>query len=182
MEFIQVRSGLLKFLHLDSRFCMFMNHRVLITNSRATAFKLTTLNVGEFVSCRVIYLIDFLGSWFITKLIPRKSHLNETLHFLLDHPRRCYTYLFPSHQTWFLLTIVFLLTYVLLCCYRMAEASSSSLSAIDWFFFMVLDIGNTVIEDIPLNTRFAAGLFQAVAVRAAGFSIVPMNSLAPAVK
>lgn len=80
------------------------------------------------------------------------------------------------------LDYLFLLTYVLLCCYRMAEASSSSLSAIDWFFFMVLDIGNTVIEDIPLNTRFAAGLFQAVAVRAAGFSIVPMNSLAPAVK
>jgi len=55
-------------------------------------------------------------------------------------------------------------------------------SAIDWFFFMILDIGNTVIEEIPLNTRFAAGLFQAVAVRAAGFSIVPMNNLAPAVK
>jgi len=65
-------------------------------------------------------------------------------------------------------------------------SSGSSLitisSAIDWFFFMILDIGNTVIEEIPLNTRFAAGLFQAVAVRAAGFSIVPMNNLAPAVK
>ena len=47
---------------------------------------------------------------------------------------------------------------------------------------MILDIGNTVIEEIPLNTRFAAGLFQAVAVRAVGFSIVPMNNLAPAVK
>lgn len=102
--------------------------------------------------------------WVTTKLVPSNSRLNETLHFLLDHPRRCYTYLFPSHQTWFLLTIVFLLT------------------SVDWFFFMLLDIGNTVIEQIPLNTRFAAGLFQSVAVRAAGFAIVPMNSVAPAVK
>ncbi|KAJ3572113.1 hypothetical protein NP233_g3294 [Leucocoprinus birnbaumii] len=102
--------------------------------------------------------------WFTTKLVPRNSRLNETLHFLLDHPRRCYTYLFPSHQTWFLLTIVFFLT------------------SIDWFFFMLLDIGNTIIEQIPLNTRFASGLFQAVAVRAAGFAIVPMNNVAPAVK
>ncbi|KXN87472.1 Low-affinity potassium transport protein [Leucoagaricus sp. SymC.cos] len=102
--------------------------------------------------------------WVTTKLIPRTSRLNETLHFLLDHPRRCYTYLFPSYQTWFLLTVVLLLT------------------SIDWFFFMLLDIGNNVIDQIALNTRFAAGLFQAVAVRAAGFAIVPMNSVAPAVK
>jgi Trk-type K+ transport system membrane component len=47
---------------------------------------------------------------------------------------------------------------------------------------MLLDIGNTVIEEIPLNTRFAAGLFQAVAVRTAGLAIVPLNSLEPAVK
>ncbi len=56
------------------------------------------------------------------------------------------------------------------------------LSSIDWGCFMLLDIGNSVIDQIPLNTRFAAGLFQAVAVRAAGFAIVPLNSLAPAVK
>ncbi|KAF9446528.1 TrkH-domain-containing protein [Macrolepiota fuliginosa MF-IS2] len=102
--------------------------------------------------------------WIITKMIPRDSRLNETLHFLLDHPRRCYTYLFPSHQTWFLLTVVLLLTFV------------------DWSFFLLLDIGNSVIAAIPLHTRFAVGLFQAVAVRAAGFAIVPMNSIAPAVK
>jgi Trk-type K+ transport system membrane component len=53
---------------------------------------------------------------------------------------------------------------------------------VDWFFFMLLDIGNTIIDEISLNTRFASGLFQAVAVRAAGFAIVPMNNVAPAVK
>jgi Trk-type K+ transport system membrane component len=52
----------------------------------------------------------------------------------------------------------------------------------DWFFFMVLDIGNPAIERIPLGTRFADGLMQAVSVRAAGFGIVPLALLAPAVK
>lgn len=50
--------------------------------------------------------------WIITKCVPKQSRVNETLHFLLDHPRRCYTLLFPSHQTWFLLTFVLALTYV----------------------------------------------------------------------
>lgn len=52
-------------------------------------------------------------SWVISKLVPRKSRLHETLKFLLDHPRRCFIYLFPSHQTWFLLTILVFLKCVL---------------------------------------------------------------------
>lgn len=102
--------------------------------------------------------------WMLSKLVPKKTRFGETLHFLLDHPRRCFIYLFPSHQTWFLLTIVLLLTIT------------------DWFFFLILDIGNPVIEEIPLNVRVLAGLMQAIAVRAAGFAIVPLAALAPAVK
>jgi len=74
--------------------------------------------------------------WLGTKLW-RRGQVNETLHFLLDHPRRyvlspsfglalptcsprlhqlielmvrCFLYLFPSHQTWFLvfLLVVFM--------------------------------------------------------------------------
>lgn len=55
-------------------------------------------------------------------------------------------------------------------------------SVTDWFFFMVLDIGNDIIEAIPLGTRFIDGLLQAAAVRASGFAIVPISELAPAVK
>ncbi|KAF9268582.1 TrkH-domain-containing protein [Marasmius fiardii PR-910] len=102
--------------------------------------------------------------WILSKLVPQTSRTHETLHFLLDHPRRCFIYLFPSHQTWFLLTIVVTLTFT------------------DWFFFMVLDIGNPQIEQIPLGTRFLAGFLQGVAVRAAGFGIVPLAALAPGVK
>jgi hypothetical protein len=47
---------------------------------------------------------------------------------------------------------------------------------------MVLDIGNPAIDYIPLGVRFIIGLLQAVAVRAAGFGLVPLAALAPAVK
>ncbi|KAJ7496885.1 cation transport protein-domain-containing protein [Mycena latifolia] len=102
--------------------------------------------------------------WVLAHLVPTGSRASETLHFLLDHPRRCFIYLFPSHQTWFLLTVVL------------------TLNLTDWFFFMVLDIGNPAIETIPLNVRFIIGLLQAIAVRAAGFGTVALSALAPAVK
>ncbi|KAG6828526.1 hypothetical protein H0H92_007654 [Tricholoma furcatifolium] len=102
--------------------------------------------------------------WVLTKCVRKTSRANETLHFLLDHPRRCYLLLFPSHQTWFLFTVVFALTMT------------------DWFFFMVLDIGNPVTEAIPLGTRFVVGLFQGIAVRSAGFSAVNVAGLAAGVQ
>ncbi|CAE7230532.1 unnamed protein product [Rhizoctonia solani] len=100
--------------------------------------------------------------WMLSKVVSKRSH--ETLSFLLDHPRRCFLYLFPSHQTWFLLIV--LLTMVIT----------------DWVSFMVLDIGNEVLEAIPVGTRIAIGLLQAGAVRAAGFATVSISALAPAVK
>ncbi|EPQ55187.1 hypothetical protein GLOTRDRAFT_111153 [Gloeophyllum trabeum ATCC 11539] len=102
--------------------------------------------------------------WTMTKVVPPRSRLNETLHFLLDHPRRCFIYLFPSHQTWFLLIVLVTLT------------------CTDWVSFLVLDIGTPVIEAIPAGTRVIVGLLQATAVRAAGFSAVSLSALAPAVK
>ncbi len=50
------------------------------------------------------------------------------------------------------------------------------------FFFLLLDIGNEAIESIPVGVRIIAGMFQATAVRAAGFSIVSLSALAPAVQ
>jgi Trk-type K+ transport system membrane component len=58
----------------------------------------------------------------------------------------------------------------------------SLFSVTDWFFFLVLDIGNPAIDYIPLGVRFIIGLLQAVAVRAAGFGLVALAALAPAVK
>ncbi|KIK16827.1 hypothetical protein PISMIDRAFT_112632 [Pisolithus microcarpus 441] len=103
-------------------------------------------------------------TWIVTKTIPAGSRLNETLHFLLDHPRRCFIYLFPSHQTWFLVTMLLVL------------------NVSDWLCFLILDIGNSAISSIPIGARIVAGFYQAIAVRNAGFGIVPLSQLAPAVK
>ncbi|WWC86168.1 uncharacterized protein L201_001041 [Kwoniella dendrophila CBS 6074] len=103
-------------------------------------------------------------STLIYKLVPQSSRTSESLKFLLDHPRRCFVYLFPSTQTWVLLFVLFVLT------------------VIDWVSFLVLDIGTPTIEAIPVGTRIAAGLLQSIAVRAAGLTIVGIGALAPAVK
>ncbi|KAK0530861.1 hypothetical protein OC842_003797 [Tilletia horrida] len=101
--------------------------------------------------------------WIFSKAVPNNSRTFETLRFLLDHPRRCFVYLFPSNQTWWLLGVLTLL------------------NTTDWVAFLVLDIGNSVIEAIPVGQRIFDGLFQATAVRAAGFQVVGLLGLAPAV-
>ncbi|PVG02545.1 TrkH-domain-containing protein [Serendipita vermifera] len=102
--------------------------------------------------------------WILKKCFPRDSPIQAPLHFLLKHPRRCFIYLFPSHQTWFLLTMIVTLTLT------------------DWLCFLILDIGNPVTEAVPLPHRVLIGLLQAAAVRAAGFSTISLSALAPAVK
>lgn len=47
--------------------------------------------------------------WVISKLVPRNSAIWEETKFLLDHPRRCFTLLFPSAATWWLFWILVLL-------------------------------------------------------------------------
>ncbi|GAA5966621.1 hypothetical protein JCM3765_005678 [Sporobolomyces pararoseus] len=105
-----------------------------------------------------------LTIWTFSKLVPRDSRIKETLSFLLDHPRRTYIYLFPAHQTW-------QLVFVLIC-----------LNAIDWIAFVVLDIGNPQIDALSPGVRCINGLFQAIAVRTAGFSIVSLATVAPALQ
>ncbi|SPC67811.1 related to potassium transporter TRK-1 [Ustilago sp. UG-2017b] len=102
--------------------------------------------------------------WVISLCVPSGSRIYETLRFLLDHPRRCFVYLFPSSQTWFLFFVLLLF------------------NSIDWLAFLILDIGNPVIESITLSIRVFDGLFQSIAVRAAGFTVVSLLALAPSVQ
>lgn len=103
-----------------------------------------------------------LTIWIATKILPTSTESWATLHFLLDHPRRCFLYLFPSHQTWFLVSVLFLL------------------NMIDWAGFMLFDIGNPVLEAIPVNWRVINGLLQATSVRCSGIASVSISLLAPA--
>ncbi|KAI8724730.1 Potassium transport protein [Fusarium sp. LHS14.1] len=97
---------------------------------------------------------------------PETAHApwKETIEFILKYPRRVYTTLFPSRATWWLLACI------------------TTINTIDWLAFEVLNIGNPVIEDMPVSDRIIAGWFQSVAVRAAGFAVVSISSLYPAVQ
>lgn len=53
-------------------------------------------------------------------------------------------------------------------------------SAVEWALFIILDLGLEVTESLSPGTRAVAGLFQSFAVRASGFPIVSVASLAPA--
>lgn len=90
---------------------------------------------------------------------PRK----ETFAFLLDHPRRSFTLLFPSSATWWLFGVLFIL------------------NALDLFFFLVLDLGDAYVSAIPVGYRILDGFFQAVSTRTAGFAVTNLALLHPAV-
>ncbi|GKT41539.1 low-affinity potassium transport protein [Colletotrichum spaethianum] len=87
--------------------------------------------------------------------------LKSTLEFILKYPRRVYTNLFPSRPTWWLFFMVVMT------------------NGIDWMAFEVLNIGNPIIESIPIGARVLDGLFQAFAVRSGGFYVIPIASAYP---
>lgn len=100
--------------------------------------------------------------WVCSKCVPVGSGVWEELKFLLDHPRRCFTLLFPSSANWWLFWVLILL------------------NGLDVFFFIVLDLHNPVVTSIPGGYRFLSGLFQASSTRTAGFSVVNIAGLHPA--
>ena len=101
--------------------------------------------------------------WVLFKFSPAGSTIKETYAFLLDHPRRCFTLLFPSSATWWLFGVLCLLNFL------------------DLFFFLVLDLGDSYIAAIPVGYRILDGFFQAVSTRTAGFAVTNLQLLHPAV-
>ncbi|KAF3050576.1 hypothetical protein E8E11_006636 [Didymella keratinophila] len=100
--------------------------------------------------------------WIMKKCVPKGSRLQNTLQFLLQHPRRCFIYLFPSRQTWYLLAI------------------QITIDITAWLCFEILNIGMPDIEALPTGTRILDGLFQATGLRTSGAYITTFSSLAPA--
>jgi Trk/Ktr/HKT type cation transporter len=60
--------------------------------------------------------------WVTSQYVPKDSGIWEELQFLLDHPRRCFTLLFPAKATWWLFWILVIL------------------NGLDLIFFVVLDV------------------------------------------
>lgn len=91
--------------------------------------------------------------WTMHKVSPKQSTVQEPLRFLLDHPRRCYTLLFPGKTTWILFAILFILNFV------------------DVVLIIVLDLHNESVTDgLPPGPRVLAALFQAASSRHTGTS------------
>lgn len=102
--------------------------------------------------------------WALSKMVPRGSGVWEELRFLLDHPRRCFTLLFPSKANWWLFAVLVFL------------------NGIDLIFFIILDLNDPTVTSLPGGYRFLAGLFQAAATRTAGFAVVNIADLHPAIQ
>ncbi|KAF1809695.1 hypothetical protein P152DRAFT_157267 [Eremomyces bilateralis CBS 781.70] len=102
--------------------------------------------------------------WAASKCVPRGSAIWEELQFLLDHPRRCFTLLFPKAATWWLFFVVILL------------------NVVDLIFFIILDLNAEVVVALPPGFKFLDGLFQAASTRTAGFAVVNLGQLHPAIQ
>ncbi|KAF2841299.1 potassium transport protein TRK1/TRK2 [Patellaria atrata CBS 101060] len=102
--------------------------------------------------------------WVCERLVPRDTAVWEELRFLLDHPRRCFTLLFPSAATWWLFWILVIL------------------NGVDLIFFIILDLNDTTVTSLPPGIRVLDGWFQASSTRTAGFAVVNLADLHPAIQ
>jgi Trk-type K+ transport system membrane component len=102
--------------------------------------------------------------WIASKCVPYGSGIWEELRFLLDHPRRCFTLLFPRKATWWLFGILIIL------------------NGVDLIFFIILDLHDETVTSLPPGIQFLDGLFQAASTRTAGFAVVSLSALHPAIQ
>ncbi|KAJ5737744.1 uncharacterized protein N7483_002869, partial [Penicillium malachiteum] len=102
--------------------------------------------------------------WILSKFARQGTALWEELKFLLDHPRRCFTLLFPRNATWWLFAILV------------------ALNGIDVIFFIILDLNDSAVTQFAPGIRVLDGFFQAAATRTAGFGIISLTDLHPAIQ
>ncbi|KAK2789776.1 hypothetical protein FQN52_005902 [Onygenales sp. PD_12] len=114
---------------------------------------------NTFYPCFLRFII-----WVTFKLTPKSSSIKEPLNFLLKHPRRCYTLLFPSGTTWVLFSILFAMNFI------------------DVLLIVVLDLDNPAVNDLPPGPRVLAALFQAASSRHTGTSTFNLAEVNPAVQ
>jgi Trk-type K+ transport system membrane component len=104
--------------------------------------------------------------WLLSKTIPKDSETHHSLTFLLHHPRRCYLLLFPKKNTWYLLLI------------------QVGINLLSWVLFILLNLDyDPVTSSIPnAGQRVMDALYQAHGLRAAGYYIIAISSVAPALQ
>ncbi|KFX90456.1 hypothetical protein V490_06450 [Pseudogymnoascus sp. VKM F-3557] len=133
---------------------------------QTSIYMLTTMGLMILAGNTAYPLFLRLILWSMLKLLTRiypsedqYADYKTTLRFILTYPRRVYTNLFPSSQTWWLLLMLIVL------------------NGIDWAAFELLNISNSSTSTIPQRYRVLDGLFQALAVRSGGFYVTSIASL-----
>ncbi|OBT84832.1 hypothetical protein VE02_07289 [Pseudogymnoascus sp. 03VT05] len=133
---------------------------------QTSIYMLTTMGLMILAGNTAYPLFLRLILWSMLKLLTRiypsedqYADYKTTLRFILTYPRRVYTNLFPSSQTWWLLLMLIVL------------------NGIDWAAFELLNIGNSTTSTIPERFRVLDGLFQALAVRSGGFYVTSIANL-----
>ncbi|KAF2453477.1 cation transport protein-domain-containing protein [Lineolata rhizophorae] len=129
---------------------------------RTAVFPLLVMTFLIYIGNTCYPLMLRLSIWIFFKLTPRKSSVREPLNFLLDHPRRCYTLLFPRGPTWMLFWILF------------------ALNLLDIVLLIVLDLNNPEVNSLPAGYRIVAAIFQAASSRTAGTSTFNIGNIHPA--
>lgn len=117
--------------------------------------------------------------WTLTKIIPTGSGLWEELKFLLDHPRRCFTLLFPSGPNWWLFWILVLLNGIDLLFFMVLDVSIHTYTVFVAFANNLPQLNAEPISQYPVHNRIVVGLFQAASTRTAGFAAVNLGDLNP---
>ncbi|KAH6723692.1 cation transport protein-domain-containing protein [Leptodontidium sp. MPI-SDFR-AT-0119] len=100
--------------------------------------------------------------WVMLKTALRHSRYNrtrETLTYILKYPRRVYTHLFPTQETWYLALGLLVL------------------NGIDWIALEVSARHLSEMKDLSLGNRILIGLFQSLSVRCSVFNIVTIPAL-----
>ncbi|KAI7885216.1 cation transporter [Lichtheimia hyalospora FSU 10163] len=118
-----------------------------------SAFMILLGNTGYPISLRA-------AIWCMHKLTPNE-HTRKTLRYLLEHPRRCYTNLFPSTQTWWLVIVVVVFNVVMTT------------------VFLATNFWLPVLDGVSWPSRVLDGFFQGVSTRNAGFVVVNLLQVNP---
>jgi potassium uptake Trk family protein len=84
--------------------------------------------------------------WILSKVVPKDTGLWQELRFLLDHPRRCFTLLFPSSATWWLFWILVIL------------------NGLDLIFFIILDVCLFLFSVFCYSSFFCISSFHPTAL------------------
>ncbi|CAI7822341.1 unnamed protein product, partial [Closterium sp. NIES-54] len=90
-----------------------------------------------------------------------KGEQKVVYEYLLEHPRKCYTHLFPRSSTlWLVATVV-------------------AFNSIEFIFFCVFDWNSTALDGLSSSTKVLVGYFQSICTRTTGYNVVVLALLSP---